>query len=182
MQRREKCFRSVTFVLFILFSLWGILQLFAPFLLPTNSVSDLSGSVAVLDNDHVISQMDFPWSFLYTMGDRLCHQRVDRSFTVNGNQMPFCSRCTALWLGIAVGLGFMVLFSFELTHRFFFVFVLGIVPLGIDGIGQLAGFWESTNILRLGTGLLAGFVCGIALGVIEDELRSTSRSKNFLRR
>jgi uncharacterized membrane protein len=44
--------------------------------------------------------------------------------------------------------------------------------LGVDGIGQLFGFWESTNIIRMLTGLPAGIICGIALGIIYDEIRS----------
>ena len=62
--------------------------------------------------------MSFPWNVVYSSGDRLCHQRADRSLFLNGNEMPFCSRCTAIWFGLAIGLGFMVLYTIELNEKF----------------------------------------------------------------
>jgi uncharacterized membrane protein len=115
--------------------------------------------------------MSSPWSHIYSAGDRLCHQKADRSLFINGNQMPFCSRCTAIWLGLAIGLGFMVFFIIKLDEKFVLFIILGMVPIGIDGIGQLFGYWESTNIIRIITGLLVGIVCGISIGVIIDEIR-----------
>ncbi len=178
MERRERCFRNLTFVLFTLFSLWISLQFLAPLALSENSVQDLSGLVAVSDNDYTINNMDFPWSFVYSAGDRLCHQKAERSFFVNGNQMPFCSRCTAIWLGLAAGLGFMVFYRIELNERFVFAILIGLVPIGVDGVGQLLGFWESTNAIRVITGLLIGVLCGVAIGVIIDEIKTFNIFKN----
>lgn len=172
MQRRVKCFRNLIFVLFILFSLWIVLQFLAPLVLPENGIDDLSGLVVVSDNENVIDDVGFPWNFVYSVGDRLCHQKSERSFFINNNQMPFCSRCTAIWLGIAIGLGFMVFYRIQLNEKFLFLIIIGIVPIGIDGVGQLIGFWESTNLIRVITGLLVGIVCGAAIGVIVDEVKT----------
>ena len=172
MQRRAKYFRSVIFIFFVLFSLWILLQLLAPLALPKGSVSDLSGLVAISDNEDTINDMGFPWDFVYSAGDRLCHQKAERSFFINDNQMPFCSRCTAIWLGLVIGLGFMVFYKIQLNEKFLFAILLSLVPIGVDGIGQLFGFWESTNIIRVITGLLIGVVCGVALGVIVDEVKT----------
>ena len=171
MQRRAKCFRSIIFVLFVFFSIWILLQFLAPIALPKGSVSDLSGLVAISDNEDTINNMDFPWNFVYSAGDRLCHQKVERSFFINDNQMPFCARCTAIWLGIAIGLGFMVYYMIQLDEKFIFFLLFSLVPIGVDGVGQLFGFWESTNIIRVITGLLIGVVCGVALGIIVDEIK-----------
>ena len=179
MQRRAKCFRSIIFVFFIFFSLWILLQFLAPLVLPKGSVSDLSGLVAVSDNEDAINNMDFPWNFVYSAGDRLCHQKAERSFFINENEMPFCSRCTAIWLGIAIGLGFMVLYTIELNEKFLFAIIISLVPIGVDGIGQLFGFWESTNIIRVTTGILIGVACGVALGVIVDEIKTIHVFKNI---
>ena len=178
MERRERCFRNLTFVLFTLFSLWISLQFLAPLAMSENSVQDLSGLVAVSDNDYTINNMDFPWNLVYSAGDRLCHQKAERSFFVNDNQMPFCSRCTAIWLGLAVGLGFMVFYRIELNERFVFAILIGLVPIGADGVGQLLGFWESTNAIRVITGLLIGVLCGVAIGVIMDEIKTLNIFKN----
>ena len=171
MKRRRQWFPSILFVLFVLFSLWVALQFLAPLMLPTGSVPDLSGVVGVPDNNDVIGNMSFPWNVMYSSGDRLCHQQASRSLFFNGNQMPFCTRCTAIWLGIAVGLGFIMLYTFELTGVFLAVLLASLLPLGVDGVGQLVGFWESTNVIRFLTGLPAGIICGVAIGIIIDETK-----------
>ena len=172
MQRRAKYFRSSIFIFFVLFSLWILLQFLAPLALPKGSVSDLSGLVAISDNEDTINDMGLPWGFVYSAGDRLCHQKAERSFFINDNQMPFCSRCTAIWLGLVIGLGFMVFYKIQLNEKFLFAILISFVPIGVDGIGQLFGFWESTNVIRVITGLLIGGVCGVALGVIVDEVKT----------
>jgi len=177
MERRGKSSRLIILVFFILFLLWGVIQFLAPLALPHGSVDDLSGHTGLLDNKNTIDEMSFPWSFVYSAGDRTCHQKADRSLFINGNQMPFCSRCTAIWLGLAIGLGFMIFYKIELDEKFVFVLIIGIVPIGIDGVGQLFGLWESTNIARVITGLAVGIVCGIAIGVIIDEIREMINSK-----
>jgi uncharacterized membrane protein len=173
MERREKCFKRYTFVLFIFFCLWVFLQLIAPLALPERSLEDLSGLVVVYDNENIVNAMVSPWNFIYSVGDRLCHQKAERSFFINGNQMPFCSRCFAIWLGLTIGLGFMVFYTISLNEKFLLGMILGIFPLGVDSIGQLLFLWESTNMLRLVTGLLTGTVCGVAIGLILDEVEIT---------
>jgi len=172
MERREKCFRSLTFVLFIILSIWILLQFLAPLSQPTNSIEDFSGIVIFQDNEKSIEKMSFPWNLLYSSGDVLCHQKSERSIIINGNQMPFCARCTAIWLGLTIGLVFMFFYKIGLNDRFVFLLLIGLIPIGIDGIGQMVGLWESTNILRVITGLIIGILCGIAIGVIIDEIKS----------
>jgi uncharacterized membrane protein len=178
MKLREDHFKNLIFVFFLLFFIWILLQFLAPFALPTGSVRDLSGVVGFSDNEHIIRNMSFPWSAVYASGDRLCHQQEARSLFFNGNEMPFCTRCTAIWLGLAIGLGFMVLYIINLDERFLILILVSLVPIGIDGVGQLFGFWESTNVIRFITGLLAGGTTGMAVGVILDELKTVRIRKN----
>ena len=172
MQRRVECFRSLIFIFFIVFFIWILLQFLAPIILPSGSVEDLSGSVGLSDNEETINSLGFPWNMIYSSGDVLCHQRLDRSFMINGNEMPFCARCTAIWLGLAVGLGFIVFYKIELNEKLLFLILFALIPMGIDGIGQLFGLWESTNLIRVLTGLPVGFVCGLSIGIIIDELKT----------
>jgi uncharacterized membrane protein len=172
MKRRSHPYQSLFFVFFILYIIWVVLLVLAPLMLPTGTVSDLSGVVGYSDNAEIIDSLPFPWNGVYSLGDTLCHQKAERSLFINGNEMPFCTRCMAIWLGIAVGLGIMVFFTIDLNEKFFIAIIVSFVPLGVDGIGQLFGFWESTNIIRMLTGLPAGIICGIALGIIYDEVRS----------
>ena len=178
MGKRGKPSKTI-FVFFMFFLIWVLLQFISPLILPSNSITDLSGVTIVSDNESVIEKMPQPIGFVYTAGDVLCHQKAERSFFVNNNQMPFCSRCTGIWLGIVIGIGMMVFYRFELDEKIFFLIVLGILPLGVDGVGQLVGLWESINSARLVTGVLTGFVCGIAIGIIIDEFRDIF-AKNYL--
>ena len=36
-----------------------------------------------------------------------------------------------------------------------------LLPLAVDGTGQFAGLWESTNIVRLATGAIAGAAASV---------------------
>jgi len=89
--------------------------------------------------------------------------------------MPFCSRCTAIWLGITIGLFLVFFYRIKLNDKFVFVIIAGVIPIGIDGLGQMFGFWESTNLIRVVTGLTIGIVCGVAIGLIIDELSSINK-------
>ena len=172
MERRGKSSRIVILIFFILFLMWSVLQFLAPLSLPHGSINDLSGLTAVSDNEELFSKLPIPWNAVYSIGDKLCHQKAERSFFINDNQMPFCSRCTAIWLGLVIGLGVLVFYSIQLNEKFLFIVIAGLGPIGIDGIGQLFGFWESTNIIRVVTGLIIGSICGISIGVIIDEIKT----------
>jgi uncharacterized membrane protein len=170
MKKKKKLSKIITFIFFLFFFGWIFIQFISPFILPQNSINDLSGMTGIYDNKEIIDQISFPINNVYFIGDIFCHQKYDRSIFLNGNQMPFCSRCTAIWLGIALGLGFMIFYSIILDNKILLIIILGILPLGIDGIGQLLNFWESTNLIRILTGLLTGFISGLIIGIIIDEI------------
>ena len=142
-----------------------------------SSELDFNKQEIISMSSQIIDEIPAPWGSIYGCGDRLCHQKAERSFFINENQMPFCVRCTAIWLGLAIGLGFLVFYKIELNAKFIIVILIGLLPIGIDGLGQLFGFWESTNLVRLITGLLIGFVCGVAIGLIIDEVRDFKKRR-----
>lgn len=69
--------------------------------------------------DGTPGMIDHDWSeygagsFMYLFGDILCHQEMDRSFIINGSQMPFCIRDTGLLAGFMTGC-FSFIFRIEL--------------------------------------------------------------------
>ena len=78
--------------------------------------------------------------------------------------MPLCARCFSFY--VALALAFALSFLFHLVYdvhaNFLVVLTLLLVtPLVIDGITQSLRLRESNNKLRVLTGLMAGFVCGI---------------------
>lgn len=81
-----------------------------------------------------------------------CHKRPDRSFHYRGKPFPICARCTGL--GIGYMLSFVLLFIFGLFPWWWIPFL--ILPMAIDGTGQLFQKWTSNNSRRFLTGMLAG--------------------------
>jgi len=169
MEKREKA-SSFLLILLTFFFIFALLQMLAPLTQSTASLSDLSGMTMMVDNEHYWSEMNHPWQDVYRVGDVLCHTKSTRSFYLNQNQLPFCARCTSIWVGITIGVGLMVFFRIKNHFLFFIGFIASIAFLGVDGVGQLLDLWESTNLIRLSTGLLVGFFTGMAIGLIIDEL------------
>ncbi len=177
MEKREKASKGIA-VIFLLLFLFTALQFLSPLLMsPPNSIQLESGTVGVMDNQEEIETLSFPSDFIYSAGDRLCHQKPTRTFILNGNQMPFCSRCTAIWVGITIGLGILTFFHIPLDNRFLFLVIFSLIPIGIDGTGQLLGLWESSQLSRVITGSFVGIVCGMALGLIIDEVKTLKKSE-----
>ena len=48
--------------------------------------------------------MDLLVAFVFAVGSVVCHQLPDRSFFLDGRQLPVCARCTGLYLSGAAGL------------------------------------------------------------------------------
>lgn len=188
----------------------------APLILPEGSVTDLSGRANALDyaskdgfgsagNSPQSLQMhthedgtihthnEFSWmeldpytGFIYAFGDFNCHNKHERTWEINGNQMPVCTRDIGIFLGLAVG-GFV--FSrrgynrwtikdtclsiipdkwlnniYRANHRTVAWFGLGLLfclPLIIDGFTQLLTGYESNNYTRPLTG--GPFGMGLAI-------------------
>jgi uncharacterized membrane protein len=153
----------ITIIGFLIAFIWAFGMVLAPLTLPANSVEDLTGIVGRMDNENITKDMNPFAKFYYEAGDSQCHQIKERSFFINGNQMPFCSRDVAIFFGMAFGLLITLFIRFELK---FWWLIGGLVPIGIDGTLQLLTSYESNNFLRLITGLLAGLVATLALGYV----------------
>jgi len=153
-------------VLAVVFTFFALLLVFSPLFLQSGSVTDLSGSVGVIDNAWVWNELPFPVSAVYAFGDVLCHQELERSFVLNENQMPFCARCMGIWIGFAVGPVLLCFFRLPVDFRLVGLLILCCIPLGIDGFGQLFGWWASSQASRLVTGLFCGGGLGAILGAV----------------
>lgn len=106
-----------------------------------------------------------------------CHGIPDRCFVLWGVAMPICARCTAIYIGLFVGLIAFAMMPWMREEPLRVVMFASIVPLAIDGITQLIHLRESTNTLRFGTGLIAGLAFGMwVLSAIEKPERNGVRS------
>jgi len=168
--------QTIFFALLIGFALLTIL---APLGIDGHSF-DLGNTGVVGNNEHA-AQIDTIGNplikFVYQLGDVNCHQRDSRSLFVGGNQMPFCARCTAIFAGLPLGM--LVFFVFRREINPFFL-ILAFVPLGVDGVLQAVTSYESNNLLRVSTGILAGLAAGYAVAYIIKEFGTiiSSRKKS----
>jgi uncharacterized membrane protein len=143
----------VLLVVFVAAAVWFLLVLTSPLMVPTDTLTDLSGTTGLRDNDDQFAGLNPVARAVYVLGDIECHQLAERSYFINGNQMPFCSRDVGIFAGVAAGFGLATFFAVNINPV---LLMLGLVPMGVDGGVQLVTAYESTNPLRLGTGLLAG--------------------------
>lgn len=155
-------------IFFIICLTWFLLLSIVPYTLPPNTVNfDEKGKVGVVDFQNNTNTMSPVARFVYSSGDGFCHQKASRSFFLNDNQTPYCSRCTGIFLGLVIGACIAVFRYIDFKWQWI---VIGLLPIGMDGLGQLFGFWESINIIRLITGMFAGILTGLAVAVIIQEL------------
>ncbi|MEE2812814.1 MAG: DUF2085 domain-containing protein [Candidatus Thermoplasmatota archaeon] len=181
-----------------------------PALMPTGSVPELSGRANMLDyanddswgnknhaenseigHDQSAHGGNFSWmelnnpyfSIIYAFGDLNCHQKHERSWTVNENQMPICVRDVGIFLGLTLGAWwfsrrgfnrwtlrdtFLTLLPdkrieslYVVDRRMKAMLLIGFVmclPVILDGGIQAITSYESNNPLRLITGLPFGFI------------------------
>lgn len=87
----------------------------------------------------------------------LCHGKAERCLLLWNTPMPICSRCVGIYAGALAALGLFVATSRRWSREISSGAALVLaVPLAIDGLTQAFGLRESTNGLRLLTGLVAG--------------------------
>ena len=152
----------VLLVAFVISSLWLALVVASPFMVSRNTLEDLSGSVGVKDNGAVFKDLDTLPKAIYSIGDVECHQISDRSYYLNGNQMPFCARDLGLFIGLAAGFGVALFYRVRMNPLYF---LLGLIPMGIDGGLQAFTSYESNNPLRLATGIIAGAALAVLISI-----------------
>ncbi len=95
---------------------------------------------------------------IYRFFSIFCHQLPFRSLFLNGIQMPVCARCAAIYSATGVGLIFLRLRGYG-AREFkvnWLLFAALLAPTAIDGATQWMGWRESTNLLRLATGVPYG--------------------------
>jgi uncharacterized membrane protein len=100
---------------------------------------------------------------MHWLGYGLCHQLADRSFIAGGVQLPVCARDTGIYIGFVVSLAVIAYLDRGLRRQDMPpAWILGVGAAALllmawDGVTSYMGLRETTNVLRLATGLGAGF-------------------------
>ena len=174
-----------------------LLCFIAPAMMPEGSVPELSGRANAMDyategswgnRDHgedssvghdqsahggtfAWTELNPVWAFVYGFGDLNCHQKHERSWEINGNQMPVCTRDIGIFLGLFTGAllfgwrglnrwtirdSFLSVFpdhaleSIYLADRRMFAMLvvigIGLGPMAVDGFTQMLTDYELSLI------------------------------------
>jgi uncharacterized membrane protein len=186
-------------VMFGITLFWVVSLFAAPLTLPPGAFAYTTGSANIVDHWDLYEQPSFNWfaKVIYTIGDAQCHQLWYRSLWINGNQLPIDARMTSLYIFGAFGLfwammtapassasqGIANAFPTRIrrwaekvgVEKFALLVVLaGLLPIGIDGFTQLfqaVTHYESTNAMRILTGVPGGLVAGLLLGMMVKAIK-----------
>jgi len=97
---------------------------------------------------------------------RICHQQLDRTFAVQGIPLAVCSRCIGIYSVLPVAL---VVFSFFFTvlnkAKPYIVGIFATVSLIVivDGAANLFQLWQTSDLIRLLTGVFWGLATALLL-------------------
>jgi hypothetical protein len=115
----------VLFTVFLAAAVWFALVVTAPLMVPHGTFTDLSGTTATHDNEDLFDQVHPLPHAVYWIGDGECHTLANRSYFLNGNQMPFCARDVGLFAGVAIGFGIAAFVRFKINPL---LALVGIAP------------------------------------------------------
>jgi uncharacterized membrane protein len=120
--------------------------------------------VAVLVSaPRVLHSSTYGWTSaaVYASCGRICHQRPERSFHAAGSQLPVCARCFGLYASGALGAVLAWLWFAPLrSGAARLILLLAALPTAVTWTGEIAGLFETTNMLRA----LAAVPLGAAAG------------------
>ncbi|MBR6205367.1 MAG: DUF2085 domain-containing protein [Candidatus Methanomethylophilaceae archaeon] len=129
----------------------------APFAAPPGSYLALDGSPCFIDHPWSVSELP------YLIGDVLCHQEQDRSFMLNGSQLPVCSRDLGLAFGLMLGCLLCLSRSASMDRRWVaascLMMCFTVVEWAVEpAFGNLMGTRFATGIVSgAGAGMLVGW-------------------------
>lgn len=169
---------KIVFVLFLVAFFYTISLFVAPLTLEPGTVEGLDGAANQIVYAEKWEDLPAYQRAIYTFSDLNCHQKHDRSYSINDNQMPVCARDVGSFIGGSIGL---LLMSFtkgcknlkdtlldmmdldlsmperKKTVVLILIGALFALPLVLDGSIQLVTDYESFNEFRTFTGVLFGF-------------------------
>jgi uncharacterized membrane protein len=87
----------------------------------------------------------------------LCHQMPSRSYFIFGYQLAICQRDLAIYTSILLAGLLFALARNRLEPLRWWLYLLLVTPMALDGLSQLLGWRESNWQLRTVVGALFGF-------------------------
>jgi len=100
-------------------------------------------------------------TFFYNLGTAVCHQMLERTFHFHEHPLPVCARCTGTYTGFMCSLLYWMAVNKKMKggtppNYALITAVIFIGTLIFDGGTSYLHIRETTNKIRLATGLMAG--------------------------
>ncbi len=125
--------------------------------------------------------------FFHVLGYGICHQLPERSFFAGATQFPVCARDTGIYLGFLVAITLLLWWgrrnrpSGMPSPSVWVLLAILFATMVFDGVTSYAGLRETTNTLRLATGLCAGFaMAALVAPILNDVLFENPSSDRVL--
>jgi uncharacterized membrane protein len=111
---------------------------------------------------------------LYAAGARICHQRPDRCFRIQGRPMPVCARCSGLYAGAAFAAPLALVWAARLSgRRARLVAAAAALPTAMTWSLEIAGLAHPSNLVRFVAALPLGLVAAwLVVSTLSDGVRA----------
>jgi uncharacterized membrane protein len=128
--------------------------------------------------------MDLLLAFVFAVGSVICHQLPDRSFFLDGQQLPVCARCTGLYLSGAAGLAGWLAMKLLLGWPAFAprntsggatarqarwavaLLLIAAMPTAVSYLTGVLGVWDGSNLTRAVLAVPLGLVAGAVVAAV----------------
>jgi uncharacterized membrane protein len=134
--------------------------------------------------------MDLFLIFLFATGSVICHQLPERSFFVDGWQLPVCARCTGLYLSGAAGLAGWLAVKLLRGWRpqtlppasaprntsggaitgparwAMALLLIAAAPTVVSYLTGVLGLWDGSNLTRAVLAVPLGVVAGVVVAAV----------------
>jgi uncharacterized membrane protein len=118
--------------------------------------------------------MDLLLAIVYAAGSVICHQLPDRSFFLDGRQLPVCARCTGLYLSGAAGFLAWVIWKaargwgkFVVSPRAALAIVtIALLPTALSYLTGVSGLWDGSNVTRAVLAVPLGLSAGAVVAAV----------------
>lgn len=100
-------------------------------------------------------------AFFDLFGSLVCHQLPSRTLKAGNILLPVCSRDTGIYIGVFVSLLFLLIYKRMRAQKtpsiaVTIIMCVLMLPMVLDGILSYSGVTQTTNVIRLFTGVMFG--------------------------
>jgi uncharacterized membrane protein len=99
-------------------------------------------------------------AFVYKFSSTICHQRSDRSFALNGHQLPVCARCAGLYFSGALAAVAAWLGSSRTVSNARTLLLISAVPTALTIPVEWLGLSPLSNAVRAAAAVPLGAAAG----------------------